>query len=55
MKTYITIIDGQEVEIKVCPPSRRKAASSVQKPKFQKCSGQRGEKWVAAENGQFKE
>lgn len=55
MKTYTAIISGEEVEVKVCKPSRRRAASSIQKPKYQKTSGQCGEKWVAKESGQFKE
>ena len=55
MKTKTVIINGMEVEVKVYPPSRRRAASSVQKPRYQKVDGQRGEKWVAGENGQFKE
>lgn len=53
MKTKIVVIDGVEVEVKVCQPSRRRASSSIQKPKFQK--SQRGAKYVAAEGGQFKE
>lgn len=53
MKTKTANINGVEVEVKVCPPSRRKAASSIQKPRFQKT--QRGAKHVAAEGGQFKE
>ena len=53
MKTKIVIIDGVEVEVHICPPSRRFASSSIQAPKFMK--GQRGAKWAAMEQGQFKE
>ena len=53
MKTYTAIINGMEVEVKVCKPSRRRAASSLQKPKYQK--NPQGAKWEAMEHGQFKE
>jgi len=43
MKTII--VDGIEYEVKVCKPSRRKAASSIQRPRYQK--GGRGAKWLA--------
>lgn len=43
------IIDGQEVEVTICPPSRRRAASSIQKPKHQRLN--KGADHVAKERG----
>lgn len=51
--TKMVVIDGIEVEVTVCKPSRRRAASSIQKPRYSKNSGQRGAKWIAVENGQI--
>lgn len=52
MKTYIAIIHGQEVEVHVCPPSKRMADSKITKPKHNN-SPQRGARWAAEEAGQF--
>lgn len=52
METYTVIIDGVEVEVKMCKPSRRRAASSIQKARYNK-SNQRGAKWIAKDNGQI--
>lgn len=43
------VIDGQEVEVTVCPPSRRRAASSIQKPKHRRVT--KGAAHVAKERG----
>lgn len=43
------IIDGIEVEVKVCPPSRRKATVSIQRRP--KVKNGRGALWVARERG----
>jgi len=51
--TKVVVIDGVEVEVEVYPPSRRKASSSVQRPRYQRNS--KGAKWMAGENGQFVE
>lgn len=32
------VINGEEVWVTLCPPSKRRAASSIQKPKFQRRS-----------------
>lgn len=45
------IIDGQLVLVTVCPPSRRRKASSIQKPRVQKHSG--SAVWLAKDNGQI--
>ena len=46
-----TVIDGQVVLVKVCPPSRRKAASRITKAKYQRLC--KGAQHVAEENGQI--
>ena len=53
METKIEMIDGQEVRVKVCKPSRRRSESSIQRARYQKDG--RGAKWLAVENGQYKE
>jgi len=45
------MINGQTVQVKMCKPSRRRAAGSIQKARYNK--GQRGAKWEAQEVGQF--
>jgi hypothetical protein len=45
------IING--IEVKICKPSRRRASSSIQRPRFMK--SQAGAKWAAREAGQYKE
>jgi hypothetical protein len=45
-------INGIEVKVKLCKPSRR-LASSIQRPRFMK--SQTGAKWAAREAGQYKE
>ena len=51
MKKVKRIINGEEVEVTLCPPSRRRAASNIQKPKYQRSSA--GAKHLARENGQI--
>lgn len=53
--TKIAIIDGQLVEVVVCKPSRRRAASSIQKARYPDTSSVRGERHAAREAGQFEE
>lgn len=45
MKFYTCPITGQQVEITVCKPSRRKANSSIQKPRYTDPS--KGGNWIA--------
>lgn len=52
METKLVVIDGVEVEVTVCKPSRRRAASSIQKPRYNK-NNQRGAKWLAVDSGQI--
>lgn len=52
METKLVVIDGVEVEVTVCKPSRRRAASSIQKARYNK-SNQRGAKWLAVDSGQI--
>ena len=51
-RTEKRIIDGQEVEVTVCPPSRRQAASSIQR-KSRNGTKQTGAKYLAREKGQI--
>ena len=51
MKVKKVIIDGQEVEVTICPPSRRKAASSIQRPRYQRNPA--GSKHAAKEKEQI--
>ena len=53
MKRVKRVINGEEVWVTLCPPSRRRAASSIQKPKYQRSSA--GAKHVARDNGQIEE
>jgi hypothetical protein len=46
-------INGVEVKVHVCKPSRRLASSSIQRPRFMK--SQTGAISAARENGQYKE
>lgn len=51
-KTKTVVIAGQEVEVTVCRPSRRKAAGGIQqKPKGRRVSSGRGALWVARDRG----
>lgn len=45
------VINGQTVMVKVCKPSRRKAASRITKAKYQRLC--KGAQHVAEENGQI--
>lgn len=49
MKRVKRVINGEEVWVTLCPPSRRRAASSIQKPKFQRRSA--GALHAAVESG----
>lgn len=49
--TKTETINGQVVQVKVCKPSRRRAAGSIQRTRYQKDG--RGAKWRAQEAGQF--
>jgi hypothetical protein len=49
--TKTETINGQVVQVKVCKPSRRRAAGSIQRARYQKDG--RGAKWEAREAGQF--
>jgi hypothetical protein len=55
METKMVEIDGQMVQVKVCKPSRRRAAGSIQRARYQKIGSSRGERWEAREAGQFKD
>lgn len=55
METKTVEIHGQMVQVKVCKPSRRRAAGSIQRARYQKIRSSRGERWEAAEGGQFKD
>lgn len=52
--TTTTVINykGQLVRMTVYPKSKRKAASSIQKPRYQKLC--RGAKYLAQESGQIR-
>jgi hypothetical protein len=45
------VINGQQVMVMVCPPSQRRAASSIQQPKYQKLN--RGSFWIGLNSGQI--
>jgi len=47
MKKVKRVINGEEMEVTLCPPSKRRANSSIQKPKYQRSSA--GAKYVAKE------
>ena len=55
MKIKLVVINGDLVEVMVCRPSRRKAASSIQKARYQDVSSVRGERHAAREAGQFEQ
>ncbi|MFA5048749.1 MAG: hypothetical protein WC516_07020 [Patescibacteria group bacterium] len=50
MKTIV--INGMEIEVMVCLPSRRKASSNIQKARYQRNNS--GAKWLAVDSGQIK-
>ena len=47
-KSYYTIIDGHVVWVKVCPPSRRKSLSSIQRT-IRQNRARAGALWAALE------
>jgi len=52
MQTKQITINGQLVNVVVCAPSKRKAASSIQKPR-PPMRDQRGARWAAEQACQF--
>jgi len=51
MRREARVIDGVEIMVLVCPPSRRRAASRITRPKFQRTN--RGSFWIGQDNGQI--
>jgi hypothetical protein len=49
MKLVKRIICGQEAWVKLCPVSKRRAASSIQKPYNKRAKGAKGALFIAKE------